>query len=237
MMKAQHIFFGLLGSLVILMSHQAIAQSANLEAGPSVAPFTASQVAAALAPIYVQDFEPVVQPSSTSGGLLTEMRTSRTTREARKNAVGISEKVVKALKAEGCTAYHVDANSTPPSSGWLVRGNFQQRVPKGLLSSLSAAIDPPQPPEPKPKPKPKGNAQILVQISDLSRDPRVPVAVFGTADQVKGQGLAAGWNVYMIVAHVAFNEFEDMSSTDRIADKIAAQIVTEIKDYAARSPR
>jgi hypothetical protein len=214
-------------ALSLFYGELAIAQNASSSSAFSAPLAIQTHGAGNQAAIYIEDFQPVDQQDNSSGLLLSRFRSARNAQKVDSNASALSDDIVKSLVAQGIKAYRISSQGPLPTSGWLVGGVFSERMSQGLLSSLaflgSSASKTP-------------NTEVTVSIADLASDPNRPFAVIGDADQLKGQGTAAAWNPYMVAVHLVVNEAQASSSMKDLANKIAAEIVSQRANLITHDP-
>jgi hypothetical protein len=211
-------------ALSLFCGEQSVAQNTSPASVPSTIQTISARNPAA---IYVEDFQPIDQQDGSSGLLLSRLRSARNAQKVDSNASALSDAIVKSLSSQGVKAYRISSQGPLPSSGWLVGGVFSERTSQGLLSSLaslgSSASKTP-------------NTEVTVSIADLASDPNTPFAVIGNADQLKGQGTAVAWNPYMVAVRLVVNEAQASSSMTALANKIAAEIVSQQTNLVSHDP-
>jgi hypothetical protein len=178
---------------------------------PSPAPAAASR------PVYVQDFEALVQESGSSrGGPLSRRREGRASKKAWKSAGSLSSAIADEFKAAGYPSQRIARDAPLPTSGWLVTGTFY------ALDSQSGAI---RVPSFLSGGSPAPNTQVTVSIADLAVNPTAPFIVFGTAEALRGQEAPAGWNPYVVAAKFVVNKVESSGDIEKLAKEIVATIM------------
>jgi hypothetical protein len=167
--------------------------------------------------IQVRDFTPVSSEGGASHFLGSRLRSARNAVKVDQNASALADDIVKALNAKGLTACHMTAESPPPTSGWLVSGEFDQKLSSGFGAALPSMGSSDKTP----------NAHVAVQLANLAASPDAALAQIDTSGELKGQKSAAAPKPYGAAARFVINKTEAISSLDDLAAKIADQIAAE----------
>ena len=165
--------------------------------------------------VQVRDFTPVSSGGS-SHFLGSRLRGARNEMKVDQNASALADGIVKALNGKGIGACHLTAQSLPPTSGWLVTGEFDETLSSGFGSAL-----------PSMGSSKKPNAHVTVQLANLQASPDAPLTQIDTSGEIKGQKSAAAPKPYGAAARFVINQVEAVSSLDDLAAKIADQIAAE----------
>jgi hypothetical protein len=196
----------------ILASLSLTAAAAAQTAAPTAAPVPARPKK----PVYVQDFTGSYQPASQGrSGPLSRLRGARASEKASSSATTLSKDIVKEFVNAGYVAKSLDAGTTLPAEGWLVRGAFYATDSGGNIIPTELMGG-----EQKP------NTQVSVSVANLSKDPNAPFIVFGKAEALKGQGAPVGWNPYVVAAKFVINTVESATDLDKLAKDIVATILS-----------
>lgn len=167
--------------------------------------------------VQVRDFTPVSKESGSSRFLGSRLRSARNTMKVDQNASALAEGIVSKLGAQGIGACHMTADSPPPTSGWLVTGEFDETLTSGFGSALPSMGSSDK----------KPNTHVTVQLANLAASPDAPLTQIDTSSELKGQKSAAAPKPYGAAARFVINTAESISSLDDLAAKIADQIATE----------
>jgi hypothetical protein len=167
--------------------------------------------------VQVRDFTPVSQQGGGSHFPGSRLRAARNAMKVDQNASALAEGIVRALDAKGIGACHMTADSPPPTSGWLVTGEFDETLSSGFGAALPSMGSSDKPP----------NTHVTVQLANLAASPDAPLTQIDTSGELKGQKSAAAPKPYGAAARFVINTAESISSLDDLAAKIADQIATE----------
>jgi hypothetical protein len=167
--------------------------------------------------VQVRDFTPVSKEGGSSRFLGSRLRSARNTMKVDQNASALAEGIVSKLAAKGIGACHMTADSPPPTSGWLVTGEFDETLTSGFGSALPSMGSSDK----------KPNTHVTVQLANLAASPDAPLTQIDTSSELKGQKSAAAPKPYGAAARFVINTAESISSLDDLAAKIADQIATE----------
>ncbi|GJH24564.1 hypothetical protein [Caballeronia novacaledonica] len=167
--------------------------------------------------VQVRDFTPVSKEGGSSRFLGSRLRSARNTMKVDQNASALAEGIVSKLGAKGIGACHMTADSPPPTSGWLVTGEFDETLTSGFGSALPSMGSSDK----------KPNTHVTVQLANLAASPDAPLTQIDTSSELKGQKSAAAPKPYGAAARFVINTAESISSLDDLAAKIADQIATE----------
>ncbi|WP_321801589.1 hypothetical protein [Caballeronia sp. J97] len=167
--------------------------------------------------VQVRDFTPVSREGGSSHFLGSRLRSARNAMKVDQNASALAEGIVGALNAKGIVACHVTADAPPPTSGWLVSGEFDETLTTGFGAALPSMGSSDKPP----------NTHVTVQLANLAASPDAPLSQIDTSSELKGQKSAAAPKPYGAAARFVINKTEAISSLDDLAAKIADQIAAE----------
>ena len=162
--------------------------------------------------IYVGSIEPLQQAPGGSGPL-HHLATRSHNRKVNQSAATLSKDIARALSSQNAPAVVLSTDAPLPMEGWLVRGVYYAIDNGRLISVPVAGSD-------------KGlNVEVTITVADFATDPKIPFAVIGTEAAVKGQGIPAGWNPYVIAARFVVDKAEGQHALDALADQIATKIL------------
>jgi len=188
---------------------------------------TGSQPTAPPRTVYVQDFlldhASIETDEGVRGRLRPLQRAPRARshndpqKEAEKLVTLMSEALVKQLGAAGLPAQRLQAGTSLPKDGWLIRGAFTEvdegnRMKRAVIGFGSGAT----------------SMEAQVSASDLAGNPDAPFIIFGTIkDPSKMPGAVVTMNPFVAGAKFAMEK----NASEKDVDRTAKEIVQEMIKY------
>jgi hypothetical protein len=210
-MNASKATSGLLAILLIFSASVATAQPSSAISGEASAQHAP---VALLGNVYIGDFQPVAPAGSP--GLVARMHAARDAKKEDSNAQLLADAIVKALQNKGVSAHRLTSHQPIPTSGWMVKGTFQETISHTPFPMVSALIKPNAP-----------NTVSDIRMLSLSNVGSGAMANFSSTGTLKGNGTSFSTNPYKLAAHIVVHRIEADTSMNTSANAIADRIVVE----------
>jgi len=144
------------------------------------------------------------------------MHAARDAKKVGSNAQLLADAIVKALQNKGVSAHRLTSHQSIPTSGWMVKGTFQETISHTPFPMVSALIKPNVP-----------NTDSDIRMLNLSNAGSGAPANFSSAGTLKGNGTSFSTNPYKLAAHIVVHRIEADTSMNTLANAIADRIIVE----------